>query len=161
MVIIFIFWVSSLFKKPENKQLRRKQKNSLARDKFQKAEDKKEEKKEDVPQVDIEPVDLDGIIAYIKMKYSDPAEEEMNDPFAELDPRAVLDTTVMDFTQLELSGIIWEEDEPVALINDKILSRGDMVSGFKIFEIRKSEVVLIKGLERYILKLPAQIQEEE
>lgn len=159
MAVIFIFWVSGLFKKPKNTRGRRKQAVSVKRQVPQE-EDKKTEQQQAVQKEEAAPVDLEGIIAYIKMDYAQPEDIKTHDPFAPLDPRAVLDTTVMDFTQLQLSGIIWEEEQPIALINDKILNRGDMISGFKIFEIRKNEVVLIKGLERYILKLPAQIQEE-
>ena len=157
MVVVFIFWVSNFFKKPEKKQRASKTRAGSSQGKLPQKEKTKEAPQEEK----IVPVDLEGVIAYVRMEYSDAPVGEFSDPFKELDPRAVLDTTVMDFTQLKLAGIIWEEEEPMALINDQILKRGDMISGFKIFEIRKSEVVLIKGLERYILKLPAQVQAEE
>ena len=157
MAVIFIFWVSSLFKKPEKKKMEKSHVPSLQRTPSPTGKEKEDaQAKEKVPEVD-----LQGIIAYIEMKYAEPTQKEFKDPFEKLDPKLVLDMTAVDFTELELSGIIWEEKDPVTLINDQILRKGDMISGFKIYTIRRNEVVLIKGLERYILKLPNPVKDME
>jgi len=78
------------------------------------------------------------------------------DPFEKLDYRSVFTSTALEFSELSLSGIIWEESAPMALINNQILAAGEIISGFKVEEIRKNEVILIKGTEKFIMRLYSQ-----
>jgi len=45
---------------------------------------------------------------------------------------------------LTLSGIIWDQDKPLAVINDRVCAVGDVVQGGKILEIMKDMVVFEK-----------------
>lgn len=44
-------------------------------------------------------------------------------------------------TGVKLEGIIWDEKKPIAIINDKVVGIGDTISGAKIIEIKKDEVI--------------------
>ncbi len=79
--------------------------------------------------------------------------QEITDPFRKFDQKELLDKTVLEFSELVLSGVMMENSQPIALINDQILKEGDKISGFEVKEIRPNEVVLIRGLEKYTLKL--------
>ena len=43
---------------------------------------------------------------------------------------------------LFLSGILWDEVNPAAIINDQIITVGGEINGKKIVEIRKNKVIL-------------------
>ncbi len=58
-----------------------------------------------------------------------------------------------------LSGIIYTKDKAVAIINDRILRRGDSIGGYMITEIAKDRVVLsgkgeklVLGVEKFTIK---------
>ena len=52
-----------------------------------------------------------------------------------------------------LEGIMWNKENPEAMINNVIVRRGDNLSGYKVIEIRKDKVVLSDGTEDFILRL--------
>lgn len=54
---------------------------------------------------------------------------------------------------LALSGIIWDEKKPAAIINDNIVSVGDEIQGKKVIKIEKNKVILQEDGEEYILRL--------
>ena len=54
---------------------------------------------------------------------------------------------------LVLQGIVWDENDPYAIINDDIWARGDELKGFIVFEITQETVTLKKGDEVIDLKL--------
>jgi hypothetical protein len=56
-------------------------------------------------------------------------------------------------TTLHLSGIMWDEKKPAAIINDNIVSAGDEVQGKKIIKIEKDKVILQEDGQEYILRL--------
>ncbi|MDP2653138.1 MAG: hypothetical protein Q8Q08_03805 [Candidatus Omnitrophota bacterium] len=76
----------------------------------------------------------------------------IQDPFRKFDLKAVVDKGDMDYSDLALTGIMMEP-EPVALINGHILRAGERIGEFEIKEIRRNEVILIKGDAKYVLKL--------
>jgi hypothetical protein len=43
---------------------------------------------------------------------------------------------------LVLSGVVWDEDSPIAMINEKVLKVGDVIEGYKIVKILPSSVVV-------------------
>lgn len=43
---------------------------------------------------------------------------------------------------LHLSGILWDEVNPTAIINDEIVAVGGEINGKKVVEIRKDKVIL-------------------
>lgn len=56
-------------------------------------------------------------------------------------------------TGVRLEGIIWDEKNPMAIINDKVAGIGDTVSGAKVVEIRQNEVVFDVNGQRISVKL--------
>lgn len=55
--------------------------------------------------------------------------------------------------ELELTGILWDPQNPEALINDKICGKGDRIGGFQVIEIRENKVILSDGARQIELKL--------
>ncbi len=43
---------------------------------------------------------------------------------------------------LTLSGIVWDDRTPLAMVNEKVLKVGDVIEGYRIIEIRPSSIVL-------------------
>ena len=109
---------------------------------------------------EIQPFDWQSVVEYGYLKYEDTPTAPIRDPFEVLDYRRVFSNNALDFAELSLSGIIWEQDAPFVIINNQILRAGEMISGFMVEEIRQNEVVLIKGTEKYILKLFSQEMSE-
>ena len=54
---------------------------------------------------------------------------------------------------LTISGIIYSETAPLAVINDEVVTAGDKVGGYVIVEITPQSVSLQKGNEGFTLKL--------
>ena len=52
-----------------------------------------------------------------------------------------------------LSGIIWDDDVPMAVINGQILTVGDSIGGNTLVDIKEESVVLSDGTNQYELKL--------
>lgn len=63
------------------------------------------------------------------------------DPFSPPVIKAVEKAGTEVLTGVRLEGIIWDEKNPIAIINDKVVRIGDEVSGAKITEIRQNEVI--------------------
>jgi hypothetical protein len=53
----------------------------------------------------------------------------------------------------QLSAISWKDGEPIVLINDCILSRGEEIEGAEILRIYRDSVILQKGEERIVISL--------
>ena len=68
-------------------------------------------------------------------------------PFA---PKTTPAKVVAKFT---LSGIIWDQKEPKALINNVVVGIGDEIDGNKVVDIKQDRVVLNDGTEDIILTL--------
>jgi len=75
------------------------------------------------------------------------------DPFLRIDPNSQKINAPLEFSDLVLSGIIEREGQTMALINGHIVGEGDMFSRFVVREIRTEEVVLTRGIERFVLRL--------
>ncbi|MFA5090843.1 MAG: hypothetical protein WC510_07485 [Candidatus Omnitrophota bacterium] len=54
---------------------------------------------------------------------------------------------------LALTGIIWDEENPLAIINDRIVKTGDKVSLNNVVAIKQESVVLNDGTKDFELKL--------
>ncbi len=54
---------------------------------------------------------------------------------------------------LKLTGILWDEDNPQAIINDEIREKGQKVGKFQIIEILPEEVIISDGTEKFELKI--------
>ena len=97
----------------------------------------------------LEQFDIQRVVEQMKSKSERIDISSVRDPFKKLE----LKITELDFSDLVLSGIMWDEEAPLVIINNQILKEGDTISGFVIGEIRKDEVILTKGTEGYSLKV--------
>ena len=71
------------------------------------------------------------------------------DPFS-LSASASLDAGLED---LILNGIMWDKDNPYAIINSDIVKVGDELRGMKVLEITEKLVILEEDGKRYTLRL--------
>ena len=55
--------------------------------------------------------------------------------------------------ELTLSGVIWDDKEPKALINNVVVGIGDEIEGNTVIDIKQDSVILNDGTEDFILKL--------
>ena len=71
------------------------------------------------------------------------------DPFV---PQASL-ATIVKAVNLTLNGILWDDAEPKAIVNEKTLVEGDTIYGYTVERIRKKSVILRTGeknIELYV-----------
>ena len=54
---------------------------------------------------------------------------------------------------LALNGIIWDEGDPYAIINGKVVISGDYINGNMVVYIGKNSVILDSGTEQFELKV--------
>ncbi len=71
------------------------------------------------------------------------------DPFLKLEP----EQRSLEYSDLVLSGLILDQQKPLALINGIPVGEGDKIGDFVVQAIDKNQVILQKGMERYILKI--------
>jgi hypothetical protein len=45
-------------------------------------------------------------------------------------------------SRLKLNGIVWDEKNPYAMVNDKVVKVGDVIEGFRVLEIKQGSVIL-------------------
>lgn len=70
----------------------------------------------------------------------------------------LLRTSSMVISGLEgliLNGIVWDNENPYAIINDDVMKIGDEIGTMTIVEITKNSVVFEQDGERQTLSLPA------
>ena len=63
------------------------------------------------------------------------------------------ETGALGSVPLSLTGILWDEKMPMAMVNDKILKQGDMIEGYQVVQIKPSSVVFSLGEEKSELLL--------
>lgn len=56
--------------------------------------------------------------------------------------------------ELKLQGIIWDENQPNAIINGEIVEKGDQILGYTVHEVRKDRVVLERNGRQKVLWEP-------
>lgn len=71
------------------------------------------------------------------------------DPFVKAPERKEKEGTI----GLTLEGIIWDETNPQAIINNEIVTIGDKINGLEVVEIKKDEVTLTDGKTQHKLEL--------
>jgi hypothetical protein len=54
---------------------------------------------------------------------------------------------------LKVSGILWDEKVPTAIINSKVLKIGDSIYGKTIVDMERDKVILMEEGELFVLKL--------
>lgn len=72
------------------------------------------------------------------------------DPFSS-GPAASPPTSVSD---MSLTGILWDDRAPLAVINDNPVAVGDKIGMYTVAEIDKDKVILTDGTKNYELTLP-------
>lgn len=56
-------------------------------------------------------------------------------------------------TNLRLTGIVWDDKKPQALINSRVVQEGDSIGDFTVVKISSDKVTLAKGDKYFELKL--------
>lgn len=56
------------------------------------------------------------------------------------------------FEQLQLTGIIWDETEPMAIIDDTLVREGEWVNGVRVRTIFRNEVLLEQNSQHHFIK---------
>ena len=59
----------------------------------------------------------------------------------------------LKLTGFSLEGILWNSERPLAIINDQIVTRGDVVQGAEVVDIKEDRVILRYGKEESVLRL--------
>jgi hypothetical protein len=106
----------------------------------------------------------EGIIARPVMKYKS---ENLRDPFKSYlikeepkqAPQENMDSTKpqLDLGKLTVQGIIWGAKIPQAIINNKVLTIGDLIEGAQILSIEKKGITLSFNGEIFDLAAPGQV----
>ncbi|MBU0759919.1 MAG: hypothetical protein KKC66_04200 [Candidatus Omnitrophica bacterium] len=72
------------------------------------------------------------------------------DPFSAVSTLS-LSTNISD---MSLTGILWDDVAPLAMINDNLIGIGDKIGEYTVAEIKKDRVILTDGTNDYQLTLP-------
>ncbi len=81
---------------------------------------------------------------------------DIRDPFLaskdpdKFKPANIQKKTVID---LKISGIIWDEKVPTAIINSKVVKIGDIIDDKTVVDMEKDKVILMENGQLYILEL--------
>lgn len=85
-----------------------------------------------------------------QLKKNRPRLKWVRDPFR-FPPKKEIEKT--DVEKLNLTGIIYDEGSPIAVINDEIVHEGDEIEGVKVIKIESERVLLEKDGKPYTLEL--------
>ncbi len=80
--------------------------------------------------------------------------EQYRDPFRDYLPKADLERGKFQkqLGNIKVTGLIWNTDLPLAIINGKVCKIGDSVGGAKVIDINKKGVFLDFHGEIYMLR---------
>jgi len=87
---------------------------------------------------------------FILDKTSGEITEIKRDPFS---PGSLDSNQENAASELFLKGIVWNMDNPSAVINDRVLFIGEVISGYRVTQILENSVVLEKENSKLNLKL--------
>ncbi len=68
-------------------------------------------------------------------------------------PATTVSAPEAETEQLVLQGIFWDETNPKAVLNDRVLGQGDALGAYKVMEIKPSSVVLLMGEKKIELRV--------
>lgn len=108
------------------------------------------DRKEIAGEVDKPAAKLDFFELEEELKKNRPQLKWVRNPF-QFPPKKEVEKT--DVGKLNLTGIIYDETSPVAVINDIIVHEGDEIEGVKVIKIETEEVLLEEEGESYTLEL--------
>jgi hypothetical protein len=63
------------------------------------------------------------------------------------------DTTLPNDIDKQLSGVVWSDREPLALIGDRIIREGDEIAHVKVLKINKGEVIFLYSGKKFPVKV--------
>lgn len=69
------------------------------------------------------------------------------------DPFSLPGASVKKFKGFILNGILWDKENPMAIINNRIVKAGDSISGSVVIGIKEDRVVLTDGATEFDLIL--------
>lgn len=55
--------------------------------------------------------------------------------------------------EVVLNGILWDSYSPRALINDKILGKGDKINQYTVYDIQQDKIILSDGVNNLELRM--------
>ncbi|UCD54789.1 MAG: hypothetical protein JSV93_04510 [Candidatus Omnitrophota bacterium] len=55
--------------------------------------------------------------------------------------------------KLALDGIMWDEKNPKAMVNGRLMGIGDKIGEYEVIDIKKNKVTLNNGVEDIVLRL--------
>ncbi|MBU0728442.1 MAG: hypothetical protein KKA70_01745 [Proteobacteria bacterium] len=91
--------------------------------------------------------------------------EELRDPFnwvpMQIDRFKVQENAGMEdttFKGLDLTGIIWDKQTPMAIINNLTVKEGDSIGNVYVLTINKNEVTLVSGRQQHTLEFQEKIE---
>lgn len=61
-------------------------------------------------------------------------------------------STSTNFPQLTLNGIVYDEERPYAIVNNKVLLKGEMIEGATLVEIKRDSVKFLFNDKELIIK---------
>lgn len=97
-----------------------------------------------------------SIVLQVKIDWQspEPYPKALRDPmkFAAAEP-AQSGTDVQNVQQLSFTGIIWSDDNPLAIIGSEVVGEGQVVSGVTVVNINKDSVELEKDGKRWTQKV--------
>ena len=102
---------------------------------------------EDKPQESVPPQGLYGILLQEGQRYS-----VERDPFIPAGQKTP-GTPKKKTEPLVLSGVLWDDANPQAMIGDQIFGEGDTIQGYKVIDIQKTKVILDNGTATLELNL--------
>ena len=62
---------------------------------------------------------------------------------------APISQNAQDLPALKLNGIVYDNERPYAIVNNKVLSKGDMIDGAKLIEINRESVKFVFNDEEF------------
>jgi hypothetical protein len=89
---------------------------------------------------------------------SEPEPPKMRDPFLSSKNSVQVKTAAVSKTlvELKLSGILWDEKIPSAIINSKIVKIGDLIEGKTVVDIEKNRVLVMEEGKILVIELSKQ-----
>ena len=110
-----------------------------------------------LPQLPIEVIKIEPIVEPVE-EPTEQTEEPVVQPAQPTQPSMPTVITPKEppkppvvFPPFKISGVIWNSDQPQAIINDMVVSEGDLLEGVKIEMISQSAIKLsYQGVERTI-----------
>ncbi len=93
--------------------------------------------------------DLSKLSGFSKLAEEGKKIEFVRDPFS----TKMTEKITSPSRNLSLSGIVWDPQNPTAIINDRIVAVGGDIEGNTVLDIKENRVVLTDGTQNFELKL--------